>query len=167
MWGFQEFSRRGGGNARRPALYFYRNGHDGVRERLMDDGAVGGGWQHIDMAEMHCLDVDGCGLVRALEVTDMVSVENVAEQLCHDINTTMLDARPDSNWKLICPTNIRIYVYLLDFAGGFHIQDATPPNYISQSPYVLNAVPQDQRSRQLCLFWCIARHFQEKKKREG
>ena len=142
-------------------MQFFRAMSDGVRERL-DNGT----WDHVNVTDMDCQDVDGCAALHPYTITNVASVFETAETAANDIQNYMINDRPDSSWQYLISTNLRFYCFLLPFAGG-HLSEGLVPEHIKESPNIMDCVPSEQRDRQLCMFWCLVKHFWLKRKENG
>ena len=138
-----------------PELKFFRTTHDAPLQKNLEYSKRGS-----------ILDTETCGPLHPYTVTNLRSIYRTASAIQSDVENEMLDARPDSSWQLICPTNIRFYCYLLDFAGGYHVKDASLPQHLLQSSVVVDPVPPSLSGQNACALWAIVRHFDEKRRSE-
>ena len=77
----------------------------------------------------------------------------MAPQIVSEIEDHMINDRPDSDYMVVAPTNIRIYCFLVDLPVGRR----TSPG-INKRPYIQDAFPEDGEDN-LCLFRCIVQQL--------
>ena len=167
----------------RPKLKLFRATHDGVAEVGMnqaagdvesepEDGDEGGAPapnprpKYVKVnADM--VDGDMVNPLHPYTVTDKTSINAAASAIVEDITTTMLNERPGSSWKLVAPTNIRFYCYLLDFAGGHHYRGATLPPCLKRNGLLdpVAGAAGDTSGNNQCALYAIAQHFAEQRKK--
>ena len=78
--------------------------------------------------------------------------QDSASRIVHNIDNSMLDDRPDSQYMVVTATNIRMYCFLVDLPVGHKITSV-----VYKIPYILDVTPQADDN--LCLFRCIVRSF--------
>ena len=152
-------------------LKFYRTTHDGLAEvnlgndPNLQEGNPGGARRRMVPVNDQIVDGDLVNPLHPYTVTNLHSIYETAVSMEADIMTEMLNDRPNSEWQLVCPTNIRIYCYLVDFAGGFHIRGASLPHHIRLKRAIVDAVPPGESGRNACALYAIARHFADQRER--
>lgn len=155
----------------RPPLKFFLTTHDSLAEVELGNqpGQQGvnlpaGGRRHLRVnAEL--VECDFVNPLHPYTISNLDSIYDASAVIEQDINSNMLNAREDSSWRLIAPTNLRFYCYLLDFVAGYHMQNAGLPKHIDHKRGIMDAVPLDEGDRNACALHCIARHFVEERKR--
>ena len=103
--------------------------------------------------------------VRPLLITDQASIEVASSKLTESIQNGMLNDRPNSKYRVLTATNLHIYCYLLDFAGGYHVLGASLPPHLrnkAQGRYAClkECLPDLHPGQNTCALWAIVRRFQ-------
>ena len=84
---------------------------------------------------------------------------DLAEELAGtDLEGALERDRPDTSYSLVCPTNIRYYVYKLNYTAGQ--EPYTLPEWVIRKNCLVDVkyFRQPQFYNNLCLFRCIAHH---------
>ena len=133
-----------------PILKFYRCEHDNFTQEEIE-GVV----KKIRTDKANVTEGGLTGLHPYL-IDSWRACQNAAPQIVNDIENSILDDRPDSDYMLVAATNIRIYCFLVDLPVG-HTQRWGTPRTITSRPYVEDVYPHTDDN--LCLFRCIIKHF--------
>ena len=133
-----------------PILKFYRCEHDNFTQEEIE-GVV----KKIRTDKANVTEGGLTGLHPYL-IDSWRACQNAAPQIVNDIENSILDDRPDSDYMLVAATNIRIYCFLVDLPVG-HTQRWGTPRTITSRPYVEDVYLHTDDN--LCLFRCIIKHF--------
>ena len=86
-------------------------------------------------------------------IDSWASCQENAPHIVNDIDTNMMDDRPDSQFMVVAATNIRFYCFLVDLPVG-HFNYHVPQNVVKRK-YIEDVYPPNQDN--LCLFRCIVK----------
>ena len=130
-----------------PVLKFYRCEHDNFMQHELE-GVI----KQIRTDKSNVTESGLTGLHPYL-VDSWRACQQVAPQIVSEIGDHMVNDRPDSDYMVVAPTNIRIYCFLVDLPVGHR---ASPG--INKRPYIEDVFPLDGKDN-LCLFRCIVKQL--------
>ena len=125
-----------------PVLKFYRCEHDNFSQQEVE-GVI----KNIRMDKANVTESGLTGLHPYL-IDSWGACQRAAPQIVQDIEEHMINDRPESDYMMVAPTNIRIYCFLVDLPVGKR-------QYIQANrPYIQDVNPHNDN---LCLFRCIVK----------
>ena len=133
-----------------PVLKFYRCEHDNFSQQEVEGV--------IKMIRTDKANVTESGLtgLHPYLVDSWGACQRAAPQIVQDIEEHMINDRPESDYMVVAPTNIRIYCFLVDLpVGHFNFEDI--PRSITRRNYIEDVLPPSRDN--LCLFRCIVKQF--------
>ena len=132
-----------------PVLKFYRCEHDNFSQQEVE-GLI----KMIRTDKPNVIERGLAGLHPYL-VDSWGACQRAAPQIVQDIEEHMINDRPESDYMVVAPTNIRIYCFLVDLPVGHF--NYTLPRSITCRNYIEDVLPPSRDN--LCLFRCIVKQF--------
>ena len=131
----------------KPLFKFYCCEHDNIRQEEVE-GVI----RNIRADRSNVTETGLSGL-HPYTIHSWSSCQQVSSQIVDDIDNSMLDDRPDSQYMVVTATNIRMYCYLVDLPVGHFNYNL--PGEIAWRTYVEDVMPPSRVK--LCLFCCIVK----------
>ena len=131
----------------KPLFKFYRCEHDNFQQKEVE-GVI----KNLREDKSNVSETGLSGLHPHM-VHSWSSCQQVSTQKVEDIDNSMLDDRPDSQYMVVTATNIRMYCYLVDLPVGHFNYNL--PREILLNQNLEDVMPPSRDN--LCLFRCIVK----------